>query len=476
MIRKVGITETILRDAHQSLIATRMHGDDMVPIAEALDEVGYHSLEMWGGATFDSAMRYLKEDPWKRLRTLRRSIKKTKLQMLLRGQNLLGYKHYPDDVVDEFVKRSISNGIDIVRVFDALNDLRNLEKSVSVIKREGGHAQIAVSYTISPVHNIDYYLKLAGDVVSMGADSLCIKDMAGLLSPYDAFDLVSGLKSKYDLPIQVHTHYTSGMASMACLKAIEAGADVIDTAVSPYALGTSQPATETMVAVLRDTGYDTGLDLGKIGIIADYFKKIKPKYSNFEQPSFLDTNVLKYQIPGGMLSNLMAQLAEQKASDKFEELLHEVPRVRQDLGYPPLVTPTSQIVGTQAVFNVLTGERYKVVPVEIRNYMKGLYGQPPGPVDEDLRKKIIGDDEVVTCRPADMLEPMLEQKRVEIAGEMEQEEDLLSYVLFPQVAKEFFRERKIAITHSHEVAVDASGQRPKKKRFGSNVYLFSKVN
>jgi len=334
----------------------------MYPVAQMLDQIGYHSLEMWGGATFDSAMRFLGEDPWERLRKLKQAIRKTPLQMLLRGQNILGYKHYPDDVVVEFVKRSVGNGIDVVRIFDALNDLRNLEVAVKATKQEGAHAQIAVSYTISPVHNTAYYVKLAGDIVSMGADSVCIKDMAGLLSPFDAFDLVSQLKKAYpELLLQMHTHYTSGMGSMTYLKAVEAGADVIDTAISPFALGTSQPPTETMVAVLRDTPYDTGLDLEALDEIATYFKKIKPKYSKLEQPSFIDTNVLKYQIPGGMLSNLMAQLAEQKASDKFQELLHEVPRVREDLGFPPLVTPTSQIVGTQAVFNVVTGIRISVI-------------------------------------------------------------------------------------------------------------------
>lgn len=468
MGKRIKITDTILRDAHQSLIATRMKGEDMFPIAEKLDAVGFHSLEMWGGATFDSAMRYLDEDPWERLRTLRKLIKNTKLQMLLRGQNLLGYKHYPDDVVEEFVKRSIGNGIDIIRIFDALNDLRNVEKAVRVTKREGAHAQIAFSYTISPVHNLDYYVNLAKDIVSMGADSICIKDMSGLLSPYDAYELVSRLKAVCDLPVQVHTHYTSGMASMTYLKAIEAGADIIDTAISPYALGTSQPPTESMVAVLRGTEWDTGLDLELLSEIADYFKSIKPKYAHLEKTSFVDTNVLSYQIPGGMLSNLMAQLEQQKASDKFGELLKEVPRVREDMGYPPLVTPTSQMVGAQAVFNVLTGERYKVVPNEIRAYVKGLYGRPPGEINEEVRKKIIGDEEVVTVRPADLLDPIYELSRREIEEYIEKEEDVLSYILFPQVAKDFLKKR-------YEERL-ARGEVPEKPRpeFGKDVYLFEK--
>ena len=473
MTKKIGVTETILRDAHQSLIATRMRGEDMFPVARLLDQVGYHSLEMWGGATFDSAMRFLGEDPWERLRKLKQAIRRTPLQMLLRGQNILGYKHYPDDVVVEFVKRSVGNGIDVVRIFDALNDLRNLEVAVKATKQAGGHAQIAVSYTISPVHNTDYYVRLAGDIVSMGADSICIKDMAGLLSPFDAYDLVSQLKKAYpDLSLQMHTHYTSGMGSMTYLKSVEAGADVIDTAISPYALGTSQPATETMVAVLRDTPYDTGLDLEALDEIATYFKKIKPKYSDLEKTSFIDTNVLKYQIPGGMLSNLMSQLEEQKAADKFAELLLEVPRVREDLGYPPLVTPTSQIVGTQAVFNVVTGERYKVVPVEVRNYLKGMYGRAPGPIDEDFRRRIIGGGEVLSGRAADSLPPGLEKGQAELGATAKSMEDVLSYILFPQVALEFFRQRALAATSPGQVQEQASQKPQVKKRFGQDTYLF----
>ena len=473
MTKKVGVTETVLRDAHQSLIATRMRGEDMYPVAQMLDQIGYHSLEMWGGATFDSAMRFLGEDPWERLRKLKQAIRKTPLQMLLRGQNILGYKHYPDDVVVEFVKRSVGNGIDVVRIFDALNDLRNLEVAVKATKQEGAHAQIAVSYTISPVHNTAYYVKLAGDIVSMGADSVCIKDMAGLLSPFDAYDLVSQLKKAYpELLLQMHTHYTSGMGSMTYLKAVEAGADVIDTAISPFALGTSQPATETMVAVLRETPYETGLDLEALDEIATYFKKIKPKYSKLEQPSFIDTNVLKYQIPGGMLSNLMAQLEEQKASDKFQELLKEVPRVREDLGYPPLVTPTSQIVGTQAVFNVVTGERYKVVPVEVRNYLKGMYGRPPGPIDEAFRQQIIGDGEVLTGRAADALAPGMEKGKAELGNKAKSIEDVLSYILFPQVALEFFRQREAVASRPAIDADPVSKAIKVKSRFGKNTYLF----
>lgn len=465
MGKKILITDTILRDAHQSLIATRMKTEDMLPVLGLLDEVGYHSVEMWGGATFDSCMRYLNEDPWGRLRLIRRKMKKTKLQMLLRGQNILGYKHYPDDVVEEFVKKSIGNGIDVIRIFDALNDLRNLEKAVEVTRKEGGHAQLAVSYTISPVHNNDYYVKLVKSMVEMGAHSICIKDMAGLLSPYDAYDLVTRLRAITSLPIQIHTHYTSGMASMACMKAIEAGADIIDTAISPFALGTSQPATETMVAVLKGTEYDTGLDLELLKEIAEHFRKIKPKYAEFEKTSFIDTNVLSYQIPGGMLSNLMAQLAQQNATEKFGELLEEVPRVRKDMGYPPLVTPTSQIVGAQAVFNVLTGERYKVVPIEIKNYLKGFYGRPPGEVNEEVRKKVIGDEEVIQVRPADLLEPGLEQGRKEIGEYMEKEEDILSYILFPQVAKEYLKKRYIART-----GIDPDLAEKNKKEFGNAVY------
>ncbi|MDD2480882.1 MAG: oxaloacetate decarboxylase subunit alpha [Lutispora sp.] len=443
---KIKITETSLRDGHQSLIATRMKTDEMLPIMEMMDKVGYHSLEMWGGATFDSCLRFLDEDPWERLRKIKSKLNQTKLQMLLRGQNILGYKNYPDDVLIEFVKRSLGNGIDIIRVFDALNDLRNIEKAIETTKKYGGHAQGTVVYTISPVHNIELYVSLAKQVQAMGADSLCIKDMSGILTPYMAYDLVKELKRNIKIPIQLHSHYTSGMASMAYMKAIEAGVDVIDTAISPFGLGTSQPATEPMVAALKNTKYDTGLDLNILSEIAEYFKGIREKYmaEGILNPSVfnVDTRVLSYQIPGGMMSNLLSQLAAQNASDKFEEVLVELPRVREDLGYPPLVTPTSQIVGTQAVFNVVLGERYKMIPSEIKAYVKGQYGKPVVPISEEIQKKIIGDEEVITVRPADLLPPQLEIYKKEIKEFYEQEEDVLSYALFPQVALKFFNLRK----------------------------------
>lgn len=440
--RKVGITDTILRDAHQSLIATRMKTEEMLPIAEKLDQVGYHSLEMWGGATFDSCLRFLNEDPWDRLRKIKAKVKNTPLQMLLRGQNLLGYHHYADDVVELFVKKSVENGIDIIRIFDALNDVRNLKKAIEATKAAGAHAQGTVVYTISPVHNIDYYIDLAKQLVEMGIDSLCIKDMAGLLAPYDAYELVSRLKKEINVPIQLHSHYTSGMASMTYLKAIEAGVDVVDTALSPFALGTSQPPTETMVAVLKNTPYDTGLDLELISSISDHFKQVRNNYNIDSVITMVDTMVLNYQIPGGMLSNLTSQLKQQNALEKLPEVLKEVPRVREDLGYPPLVTPTSQIVGTQAVINVITGERYKMVINEVKNYVRGLYGKPPAPIKEEIKKKIIGDEEVITCRPADLLEPELEKYAKEISYYIEQEEDILTYALFPQIAEKFFKERQ----------------------------------
>jgi len=443
---KIKITETALRDGHQSLIATRMRTDEMLPILEKMDEVGYHSLEMWGGATFDACLRFLNEDPWDRLRIIRSKLKKTKLQMLLRGQNILGYKNYPDDVLVEFIKRSLGNGIDIIRIFDALNDLRNIEKAIETTKKYGGHAQGTIVYTISPVHNIELYVSLAKKIQDMGADSLCIKDMSGLITPYMAYNLVKELKKNINIPIQLHSHYTSGMASMAYLKAIEAGVDIVDTAISPFGLGTSQPATEPIVAALKDTEFDTGLDLNLLNEIAEHFKAIREKY--IEQGILntsvfnVDTRVLSYQIPGGMMSNLLSQLAAQNATDKFEEVLKEIPRVREDLGYPPLVTPTSQMVGTQAVFNVVLGERYKMVPSEIKAYVKGQYGKPVVPISEEIKKKIIGDEEVITVRPADLLPQQLEKYKEEIKEYYEQEEDVLTYALFPQVALKFFSLRK----------------------------------
>lgn len=443
---KVKITETVLRDGHQSLIATRMKTEEMLPILEVMDEVGYHSLEMWGGATFDACLRFLNEDPWDRLRKIKSKLKKTKLQMLLRGQNILGYKNYPDDVLVEFIKRSLANGIDIIRIFDALNDLRNIEKAIETTKKYGGHAQGSIVYTISPVHNIELYVSLAKKIENMGADSLCIKDMSGLLTPYIAYKLVKELKKNINIPIQLHSHYTSGMASMAYLKAIEAGVDIIDTAISPFGLGTSQPATEPMVMALKDTEYDTGLDLNLLNIIAEHFKAVRDKYIDqglLNTSVFsVDTRVLSYQIPGGMMSNLLSQLAAQNATDKFEEVLKEIPKVREDLGYPPLVTPTSQIVGTQAVFNVVLNERYKMIPSEVKAYVKGLYGKPAVEISEEIKKKIIGDEEVITVRPADLLPPQLEKYREEIKDYYEQEEDVLTYALFPQVALKYFSLRK----------------------------------
>ncbi len=444
---KIGITETALRDAHQSLIATRMRTEEMLPILEMLDRVGYQSLECWGGATFDACLRFLDEDPWERLRAIRKRVRKTKLQMLLRGQNLLGYRHYADDVVEYFVKKAVENGIDIIRIFDALNDLRNMETAVRACKSAGGHVQAALCYTISPVHSLEYFVEVGKRLVDMGADSICIKDMAGLLLPYEAYDLVKALKENISVPLQVHTHYTSGAASMTYLKAIEAGADVVDCAISPLALGTSQPPTESLVASLKGTPYDTGLDLELLGRIAGYFRKdLREEYV---RKGLLDTrvmgvdvNALVYQIPGGMLSNLVSQLKQSNAMDKYEEVLKEVPRVREDFGFPPLVTPTSQIVGTQAVLNVVTGERYKMVPRESKALVKGEYGKTPAPVSETVMKKILGDEEAITCRPADLIEPELDILKEKIGSYMEKDEDLLTYALFPQIAESFFKKRE----------------------------------
>jgi len=444
-LAKVKVTETVLRDGHQSLIATRMKTDEMVPILETMDRAGYHALEVWGGATFDSCLRFLNEDPWERLRVIRKNIKKTKLQMLLRGQNLLGYKHYADDVVEEFVKKSLANGIDIIRVFDALNDSRNLMKAIETIKKEGGHAQAAMSYTISPVHTNDVFADLAKEFAEMGADSICIKDMAGLLDPYNTYDLVKAIKEKVNLPLEVHTHATSGLGSMTLLKAVEAGADIIDTAISPFGEGTSQPSTEPMVKALSGTEWDTGMDMDALNEIAEYFRPIREKYieEGLLDPKLMgvDINTLKYQVPGGMLSNLVSQLKQQNAMHKFEEVLREVPQVREDLGYPPLVTPTSQIVGTQAVLNVVMGERYKMVPNEVKQLVKGMYGKTTVPIKEEIVKKIIGDEERITCRPADLIEPELESIKKEIARYVEQDEDVLTRAMFPKPAIDFFEYR-----------------------------------
>ena len=442
----VKITETILRDAHQSLIATRMRTEDMLPIAEKLDKVGFHSLEVWGGATFDSCLRFLNEDPWERLRVLRKAFKNTKLQMLLRGQNLLGYRHYPDDVVEEFVKKSIENGIDIIRVFDALNDTRNIKTSIAATKKYGGHAQAAISYTTSPVHNNKYYIELAKEMQSMGADSICIKDMSGILLPYAAEELVRELKKVINIPIQIHSHFTSGIANQTYMKAVEAGADVIDTAISPLGMGTSQPATESMIASLEGSPYYPEIDMELLLEISDYFKGLRDRYLKEgllnTKVLNVDVNTLKYQVPGGMLSNLVSQLSSQGALDKFEDVLKEVPKVREDFGYPPLVTPMSQMVGTQAVFNIVLGERYKMVPNEAKNYVKGLYGKPTVPIKEEIKTKIIGDEQVFTGRPADLMEPQLSQFKEEIKEYIEQDEDVLTYALFPQVALNFFKQRQ----------------------------------
>lgn len=444
-MNKLFITDTILRDAHQSQAATRMRIEDMLPGCEILDSVGYWSLECWGGATFDACMRFLDEDPWERLRKLRSAMPKTRLQMLLRGQNLLGYKHYADDVVDEFIEKSIKNGIDVIRVFDALNDPRNLMQSVKSIKKYGGICEAAISYTVSPVHSIEYFVKLAKLLEKMGADTICIKDMANLLLPYDAYKLVSELKRSVSVPIHLHTHNTAGTGDMTNLMAAQAGVDIVDTALSPLANGTSQPATESLVATLQGTDRDTGLDLVKLNEAAAYFRTVadKLKKEGILDPKVLsvDTKALIYQVPGGMLSNLLNQLKQAKKEDKYYEVLAEVPRVRKDFGYPPLVTPTSQIVGTQAVMNVLAGERYKMVPKESKGMLKGEYGQLPAPVNEEVRKKCIGDEEVITCRPADLIAPELEKYRAEAGDLAKCEEDVLSYALFPQVAKKFLEKR-----------------------------------
>ena len=448
MKRPVKITETILRDAHQSLIATRMPTDEMLPIIEKMDQVGYHAVECWGGATFDASLRFLKEDPWERLRKLRDGFKNTKLQMLFRGQNILGYSQYPDDVVEYFVQKSIANGIDIIRIFDCLNDVRNLQTAVNACKKEGGHAQVALSYTLGEAYTLDYWRDMAKKIEDMGADSICIKDMAGLLVPYKATELVTALKEGASIPIDLHTHYTSGVASMTYLKAVEAGCDIIDTAISPFALGTSQPATEVMVETFKGTPYDTGLDQAKLTEIADYFRPYREECleSGLMNTKVLGVNIntLRYQVPGGMLSNMVSQLKEQNAEDKYEEVLKEIPRVRKDLGEPPLVTPSSQIVGTQAVFNVLMGERYKVATKETKDVLLGKYGQTVKPFNPEVVDKVLGEDKVnaITCRPADLLEPGLAKFEEEMKQWKQQDEDVLTYALFPKVATEFFEYRE----------------------------------
>ena len=461
MAKPIKITETILRDAHQSLIATRMTTEQMLPIIDKMDQVGYHSVECWGGATFDASLRFLKEDPWDRLRKFRDGFKNTKLQMLFRGQTILGYRPYADDVVQYFVQKSIANGIDIIRIFDCMNDLRNLQTAVDAANKEKGHAQVAMAYTLGDAYTLDYWKDLAKRIEDMGANSICIKDMAGLLLPYKAEELVKELKATVDIPIQLHTHYTSGVASMTYMKAVEAGVDVIDTAMSPFSMGTSQPATEVMVETFKNTPYDTGLDQKLLAEIADYFRPIRDEAldSGLLNPKNLGVNIktLLYQVPGGMLSNLTSQLESQHAADKYYEVLEEVPKVRKDLGECPLVTPSSQIVGTQAVFNVITGERYKMVTEETKEILEGKYGATVKPFNPEVQKKCIGDKKPITCRYADMIEDELPEFEKEVAAYKEQDEDVLSYALFPQVATEYFKyrdaqEKKVDVTEGNEEA------------------------
>ncbi|XHW17667.1 oxaloacetate decarboxylase subunit alpha [Streptococcus dysgalactiae subsp. equisimilis] len=446
MQQQVAITETVLRDGHQSLMATRLPIEDMLPVLPILDKIGYYSLECWGGATFDACIRFLNEDPWERLRTLKKGLPNTRLQMLLRGQNLLGYRHYADDIVDKFISLSAQNGIDVFRIFDALNDPRNIRQALSAVKKTGKEAQLCIAYTTSPVHTLDYYLSLVKELVEMGADSICIKDMAGILTPKAAKELVAGIKAITNLPLIVHTHATSGISEMTYLKVAEAGADIIDTAISSFSGGTSQPATESMAIALTDLGFDTGLDMQEVAKVAEYFNTIRDHYreTGILNPKVKDTEpkTLIYQVPCGMLSNLLSQLTEQGLADKYEEVLAEVPKVRADLGYPPLVTPLSQMVGTQALMNIISGERYKVVPNEIKDYVRGLYGQSPAPLAEGIKEKIIGDEAVIACRPADLIEPQLVYLRDEIAQYARSEEDVLSYASFPQQARDFLGRRE----------------------------------
>ena len=460
--KPIKITETILRDAHQSLIATRMTTEQMLPIVEKLDKVGYHSVECWGGATFDASLRFLKEDPWDRLRKFRDGFKNTKLQMLFRGQNILGYSQYADDVVEYFVQKSIDNGIDIIRIFDCLNDIRNLQTAVTAANKEKGHAQVALSYTLGEPYTLEYWTEMAKKIEDMGANSICIKDMAGLLLPYKATELVQALKETVSIPIQLHTHYTSGVASMTYLKAVEAGVDVIDTAMSPFALGTSQPATEVMVETFKGTPYDTGFDQNLLAEIADYFRPIRDEAleSGLLNPKNLGVNIktLLYQVPGGMLSNLTSQLKDLGAEDKYYQVLEEVPRVREDLGECPLVTPSSQIVGTQAVMNVIQGERYKMVPQQTKDVLSGKYGATVKPFNAEVQKKCIGDVEPITCRPADLIPPQLDKLKEEVAPYAEQEEDVLTYALFPQVATEYFKYRDAQKTKVDATVADAENK------------------
>ena len=450
---KVKITETSLRDGHQSLMATRMTTAEMLPIIETMDKAGYHAMEVWGGATYDAAIRFLNEDPWERLREIRKRTKNTKLQMLLRGQNLLGYRHYADDIVDKFVELSIKNGIDIIRIFDALNDTRNIRQASESTKKYGGHSQLAICYTISPVHTIEYYKKLALEMQDMGADSIAIKDMSGILLPNMAYELVTELKAILSVPLELHTHATAGLAGMTTLKAIEAGVDIVDTAISPFGGGTSQPPTESLVRTLQGSKYDTELNLEVLKEVAEYFKPIRKKYIDNgtlnPKALLIEPNIIEYQLPGGMLSNLLSQLKVQEAEDKYEDVLREIPHVRKDLGYPPLVTPMSQMVGAQAVLNILTGRKYQMIPKEIRDYVKGMYGKSPVPIIDETRKLIIGDDEVFNGRPADLLGAEYENMKNEIGDLAKCDEDILTYACFPQVARDYlerkYSEREVEI-------------------------------
>lgn len=446
MKRKIGLIDTVLRDAHQSLIATRMTTDEMVPVLGIMDQAGYRALEVWGGATFDASLRYLHEDPWERLRTIRKHVKNTKLQMLLRGQNILGYRHYADDVVEAFVQKAIENGIDVIRVFDALNDTNNLRVAMDAINKYGGECQACICYTISQVHTIEYYVALVEKLVEMGADSIAIKDMAGILLPGEAFELVTAIRKGSQIPLEMHTHSTSGISEMTYLKSIEAGANFIDTAISPFAGGSSQPATESLTIALEGLGYDTGLNVEVLTQIADYFKPIKEKYrkEGVLNPKVMDIQpgTLISQIPGGMLSNLLSQLKEAGKEDEYENVLKEVPLVRADMGYPPLVTPLSQMVGTQALMNVISGERYKMVPNEIKDYVKGLYGKSPAPISDEVRKKIIGDEKPITHRPADDIPPAMEGYKKELGDLAQSVEDVLMYASFPNLALDFLKKRQ----------------------------------
>jgi pyruvate/oxaloacetate carboxyltransferase len=455
MTKKVEITDTILRDAHQSLLATRMRTEDMLPIASKLDEVGFWSLETWGGATFDSCLRFLKESPWERLRQLRKAMPKTRFQMLLRGQNVVGYKNYPDDVVEAFVAHAASQGIDVFRIFDAMNDIRNMKTAIEAALKTGKLVEGTVCYTISPVHSADYFVRVAEKLADMGVQIICLKDMAGMLAPYTAYEIVKKLKERIPLPLHLHSHCTAGLAPMSYMMAIEAGVDIVDTAMSPLSQGSSQPATEALVAALMGTPRDTGLDLTLLGEIADYFYGVRTKYAEFESAvnNQVKTDILVSQIPGGMLSNLVVQLRQQKAEDRLDKVMAEMPHVRKDLGYPPLVTPTSQIVGSQAALNVMTGKRYGVVAAETRNYVMGLYGEPPGPISEEVKQKVLGKKQPITCRPADLLKPGMDDARKAAGALATNEEDVITYALFPEISKEFFMSRD-----GHQAAAENGAQ------------------